>query len=76
MSEFSLRGRRKKGRVGVGGGEKRESWEKGREGTFPSPLNPLPFFSSSPSPIPFRRMLHRLEWIMQLSWLDKVKKIK
>ena len=62
MSEFSLRGRRKKGRVGVGGGEKRESWEKGREGTFPSPLNPLPFFSFSLSPIPpFRRLLRRLE---------------
>ena len=73
MSEFSLRGRRKKGRVGVGGGEKRESWEKGREGTFPSPLNPPPLFSFSLSPIPFRRLLRRLESIMQLSWLGKLK---
>ena len=42
MSEISMRGRRKKGKVG-GGREKRESGKKGREGPFPFHPNSPPF---------------------------------
>ena len=43
MSEISMRGRRKKGKVG-GGREKRESGKKGRESLFPFlPQSPFLF---------------------------------
>ena len=46
-----------------GGGGEKSAKAGQREGRVPFPISsiPLPFFSSSLSPIPFRRLLRRLE---------------